>query len=65
MGSSSITNPMGYAEAGLSTFSKYTVQEAKRFQLPGMEPWPKRLFDLDRAIVEHTILLIMESMLDS
>ena len=20
-----------------------------------MEPWPKRLFDLDRAIVEHTI----------
>lgn len=50
-----ITNPMGYAEAGLSTFSKYTVQEAKRFQLPGMEPWPKRLFDLDRAIVEHTI----------
>ena len=33
-----IINPMGYAEAGLSTFSKYTVQEAKRFQLPGMEP---------------------------
>ncbi|HDR7778833.1 TPA: endonuclease/exonuclease/phosphatase family protein [Bacillus tropicus] len=50
-----ITNPMGYAEAGLSTFSKYTVQAAKRFQLPGMEPWPKRLFDLDRAIVEHSI----------
>ena len=49
-----ITNPMGYAEAGLSTFSKYTVQEAKRFQ-PGMEPWPKRLFDLDRAIVEYKI----------
>ena len=45
---------MGYAEAGLSTFSKYTVQEAKRFQ-PGMEPWPKRLFDLDRAIVEYKI----------
>ena len=50
-----IINPMGYAEAGLSTFSKYTVQEAKRFQLPGMEPWPKRLFDLDRAIVEYKI----------
>ncbi|HFK1710348.1 endonuclease/exonuclease/phosphatase family metal-dependent hydrolase [Bacillus sp. RC55] len=50
-----ITSPMGYAEAGLSTFSKYTVQTAKRFQLPGMEPWPKRLFDLDRAIVEHKI----------
>ncbi|MGE7882887.1 endonuclease/exonuclease/phosphatase family protein [Bacillus sp. NPDC094077] len=50
-----ITSPMGYAEAGLSTFSKYKVQTAKRFQLPGMEPWPKRLFDLDRAIVEYKI----------
>ncbi|MGN4445778.1 endonuclease/exonuclease/phosphatase family protein [Bacillus cereus group sp. MYBK79-1] len=50
-----ITSPMGYAEAGLSTFSKYKVQTAERFQLPGMEPWPKRLFDLDRAIVEHKI----------
>ncbi len=34
-----ITSPMGYAEAGLSTFSKYKVQTAERFQLPGMEPW--------------------------
>ncbi|CAM4065634.1 endonuclease [Bacillus luti] len=50
-----ITSPMGYAEAGLSTFSKYKVQTAERFQLPGMEPWPKRLFDLDRAIVEYKI----------
>ena len=50
-----ITSPMGYAEAGLSTFSKYKVQTAERFQLPGMEPWPKRLFDLDRAIVEHKV----------
>jgi endonuclease/exonuclease/phosphatase family metal-dependent hydrolase len=50
-----VMKPMGYAEGGLSTFSKYTVQTAKRFQLPGMEPWPKRLFDLDRAIVEHKI----------
>lgn len=50
-----VTSPMGYAEAGLSTFSKYKVQTAERFQLPGMEPWPKRLFDLDRAIVEYKI----------
>ncbi len=50
-----ITSPMGYAESGLSTFSTYKVQTATRFQLPGMEPWPKRLFDLDRAIVEYKI----------
>lgn len=50
-----LAKPMGYVEAGLGTFSKYTIQKAVRFQLPGIEPWPKRLFDLDRAIVEHKI----------
>lgn len=50
-----ITNPMGYANSGMSSFSKYKIDAATRFQLPGREPWPKQLFDLDRAIVEHKI----------
>ena len=60
-----ITSPMGYAEAGLSTFSKYKVQTAERFQLPGMEPWPKRLFDLDERLLSIKFLLVMGSLLDS
>ncbi|EKS8367443.1 endonuclease/exonuclease/phosphatase family protein [Bacillus thuringiensis] len=47
--------PMGYVESGLATFSTYFIQQATRFQLPGREPWPKQLFDLDRAMVEHII----------
>ncbi|WP_203364024.1 endonuclease/exonuclease/phosphatase family protein [Bacillus sp. REN10] len=50
-----IQKPMGSVEAGLSSFSTYKIEEATRFQLPGKEPWPKRLFDLDRCIVEHKI----------
>ncbi|MFT4141197.1 MAG: endonuclease/exonuclease/phosphatase family protein [Bacillus sp. (in: firmicutes)] len=50
-----ITKPMGYAKSGLSTFSIFSISQSMMFQLPGKEPWPKRLFDLDRAIVEHQI----------
>ncbi|MCU5208883.1 exonuclease/endonuclease/phosphatase family protein [Bacillus paranthracis] len=47
--------PIGYVESGLATFSTYFIQQATRFQLPGRDPWPKQLFDLDRAMVEHII----------
>ncbi|WZY00473.1 endonuclease/exonuclease/phosphatase family protein [Bacillus sp. FSL W7-1360] len=50
-----VLNPMGYVTSGLVTFSTYKIDDATLFQLPGDEPWPKRLFDLDRAIVEHQI----------
>jgi endonuclease/exonuclease/phosphatase family metal-dependent hydrolase len=50
-----ILKPMGYANSGLSSFSKYQIEEATRYQLPGRESWPRQLFELDRAIVETKI----------
>ncbi|OQR53303.1 endonuclease/exonuclease/phosphatase family protein [Bacillus sp. CDB3] len=48
-------HPMGYVKSGLATFSTYFIKNATRFHLPGREPWPKQLFDLDRAMIEHLI----------
>lgn len=50
-----ITKPYGYVKSGLGSFSKYHVEEATRYQLPGKERWIRQLFDLDRAIVDHEI----------
>ncbi|ABR31481.1 endonuclease [Thermosipho melanesiensis] len=44
-------NPMGKVEAGLATFSKYKIDEAKRYSLPGEYSWPTKLFQLDRCLL--------------
>jgi endonuclease/exonuclease/phosphatase family metal-dependent hydrolase len=50
-----VMRPMGYTDSGISTFSRYTIEQAVRHQLPGSESWPRQLFDLDRCIVEARI----------
>lgn len=45
--------PMGYANSGLLTFSKYKINEANRHALIGQESWPKILADLDRCFTEQ------------
>jgi endonuclease/exonuclease/phosphatase family metal-dependent hydrolase len=47
--------PMGMANSGLVTFSRYNVSEAARYQYPGSEAWPVQLFELDRCFVESRI----------
>ncbi|MDW7670327.1 MAG: endonuclease/exonuclease/phosphatase family protein [Bacillota bacterium] len=47
--------PMGYTDSGISTFSRYAIEQAVRYQLPGSEAWPRQLFDLDRCMVEARI----------
>ena len=47
-----ITKPMGRVESGISTFSRYNIAEASRFQFPGEEKWLVQLFELDRCFVE-------------
>lgn len=52
-----IFNPMGYANAGLGTFSKYQMNHALRIQLRGQESWPMILAELDRCFIETKIPL--------
>jgi endonuclease/exonuclease/phosphatase family metal-dependent hydrolase len=40
---------MGQMESGLSTYSKYTAQNATRYQFPGSYGWPDYIFHLDRC----------------
>ncbi len=48
-----VTKPMGYAYSGLLTFSRFRSSAARRYALPGVEPFPKRYFDLKRAVLEN------------
>ena len=52
-----LMNPMGYANAGLGSFSKYQVSKAVRHQLKGQESWPMILAELDRSLLETVIPL--------
>lgn len=52
-----LTHPMGYAEAGMSIFSKYNTSESTRHQLQGQESWPIKLFELDRCFIENRVPL--------
>lgn len=47
-----LTNPMGKVESGIMTFSKYEINQAYRYDLPGKEKWPIQLFELDRCFTE-------------
>lgn len=50
-----ITDPMGAAESGLTSFTRYCVSDSERYQYPGTEAWPVQLFDVDRCFVEDRI----------
>ncbi len=52
-----VFNPMGYVEGGINTFSKYQLDSSTRYQFPGEDVWPDRLFLLDRCMVEYVIEL--------
>lgn len=49
-----LLKPYGYVESGISIFSKLD-QEARRYQFPGNEPWPRQLALLDRCFIESTM----------
>lgn len=46
-----VTDPLGYVEAGLMTFSNFPPQEAIRFAYPLIASWPNKLFLLDRCFL--------------
>ena len=50
-----ILEPMGAANSGLATFSRYMTSKAARYQYPGSEAWPVQLFELDRCFIENRI----------
>lgn len=47
-----IFKPMGKAESGIITCSKFHTKNSYRFDLPGKEKWPVQLFELDRCFTE-------------
>ncbi len=46
-----ISDPLGYVEAGLMTFSDFPPQEAVRHAYPLIASWPNKLFLLDRCFL--------------
>lgn len=46
-----LTAPMGGVESGMLTLSAAAVLQSDRYAFDGEEPFPKRLFDLDRCFV--------------
>lgn len=52
-----LTRPMGSVYSGLLIFSRYNVTSATRYQLPGREPWPRQLAELDRCFIESRLPL--------
>lgn len=46
-----ISEPLGYVEAGLMTFSSFPPQEAIRHAYPLIASWPNKLFLLDRCFL--------------
>ncbi len=50
-----ITSPTGRVEAGISTFSKYSVSDAERIQLPIPFSYPMNLFNLKRCLLINRI----------
>ena len=46
-----VSDPMGYVEAGLMTFSVFAPDEAVRHAYPLIASWPNKLFLLDRCFL--------------
>lgn len=47
------TDPMGKIYGGLQTLSKYTPTESRRIALPGISDWPRKIFYLERCLLEQ------------
>ncbi|HSQ34652.1 MAG TPA: endonuclease/exonuclease/phosphatase family protein, partial [Candidatus Binatia bacterium] len=47
--------PMGAVRSGLLTLSRFRVQAAIRYRLPGREAWPRQLAELDRCLSESRL----------
>ena len=45
-----LLNPIGKVESGIATFSKYAIDSAERFSLPGEYSWPTRVVHLKRCM---------------
>jgi endonuclease/exonuclease/phosphatase family metal-dependent hydrolase len=52
-----ISNPMGYVEGGLMTFSDFAPAEAIRYAYPLIASWPDKLFLLDSCFLLNRYLL--------
>ena len=50
-------SPMGKVDAGLGSYTKYRVEDAMRYQLPGSFAWPKSIYFLDRCILTQRVKL--------
>ena len=50
-----LANPMGAVESGIITFTKYEIDNAYRYDLPGKEKWPVQIFELDRCFTESRL----------
>lgn len=46
-----LKNPMGNVNSGIMTLSRFTPMNAVRVQLPGLSPWPNRVFNLRRCLL--------------
>ncbi|MDM8534483.1 endonuclease/exonuclease/phosphatase family protein [Clostridiaceae bacterium HSG29] len=47
--------PLGKIESGISTFTKYSIEDSKRYQFEGNYSWPKKIAMLDRCFSVSTI----------
>jgi endonuclease/exonuclease/phosphatase family metal-dependent hydrolase len=48
-------NVMGKIRSGLATYSRYTIHDPNRMQLPGKYDWPDRIFQLDRCLTINRV----------
>lgn len=51
------TDPIGKVYGGLQTLSKYTPTESKRIALPGITDFPRKIFYLERCLLEQRFKL--------
>lgn len=47
------TDPIGRVYGGLQTLSKYTPTESKRIALPGITDFPRKIFYLERCLLQQ------------
>ncbi len=50
-----LADPHGNVYSGIATLSRYRVDGAQRYSLPGQYAWPVRLFELDRCMMESRL----------
>lgn len=50
-----VSNPLGRVKSGVFTLSKYEIENAERFQLPGTFSWPLKTVNLKRCLLVSEI----------